>query len=191
MFGKNPWRVPAHLYIRSNHGATYNEVQEAVRKVTAKIVPDFNTDEIDLKFFDEELGKQYEKEEKLISLITLFTILAVVISLMGIIGLLMFETKFRRKEIGLRRVHGASIREILEMFNRKFFYILLISFLIAAPVGYIVMDYYYSTFAYRSPLHWWVFLLAFVMVTIVTVGIVTLCSYKAASENPAETLKNE
>ena len=191
VFGKNPWRVPAHLYIRSNHGATYNEVQEAVRKVTAKIVPDFNTDEIDLKFFDEELGRQYEKEEKLISLITLFTILAVVISLMGIIGLLMFETKFRRKEIGLRRVHGASIREILEMFNRKFFYILLISFLIAAPVGYIVMDYYYSTFAYRSPLHWWVFLLAFVMVAIITVGVVTLCSYKAASENPAETLKNE
>ena len=108
-----------------------------------------------------------------------------------IIGLLMFETKFRRKEIGLRRVHGASIREILEMFNRKFFYILLISFLIAAPVGYIVMDYYYSTFAYRSPLHWWVFLLAFVMVAIITVGVVTLCSYKAASENPAETLKNE
>ena len=110
---------------------------------------------------------------------------------MGIIGLLMFETKFRRKEIGLRRVHGASISEILEMFNRKFFYILLISFLIAAPVGYIIMDYYYSTFAYRSPLHWWVFLLAFVMVAIVTAGVVTLCSYKAASENPAETLKNE
>ena len=191
VFGKNPWRVPAHLYIRSNHGTTYSEVQEVVRKVTAKIVPDFNTDEIDLKFFNEELGRQYEKEEKLISLITLFTILAVVISLMGIIGLLMFETKFRRKEIGLRRVHGASIREILEMFNRKFFYILLISFLIATPVGYIVMDYYYSTFAYRSPLYWWVFLLAFVMVAIVTVGVVTLCSYKAASENPAETLKNE
>ena len=191
VFGKNPWRVPAHLYVRSNHGTTYSEVQEAVRKVTAKIVPDSNTDEIDLKFFNEELGRQYEKEEKLISLITLFTILAVVISLMGIIGLLMFETKFRIKEIGLRRVHGASIREILEMFNRKFFYILLISFLIAAPVGYIVMDYYYSTFAYRSPLYWWVFLLAFVMVAIVTVGVVTLCSYKAASENPAETLKNE
>lgn len=191
VFGKKPWWPVSHLYIRSNPGATYSEVLQAVKEVVADISPNFNTEEINLKFFDEELGTQYRKEQKLISLITLFTILAVIISLMGIIGLLMFETKFRRKEIGLRRVHGASIREILEMFNRKFFYILLISFLIAAPVGYIVMDYYYSTFAYRSPLYWWVFLLAFVMVAIVTVGVVTLCSYKAASENPAETLKNE
>ncbi|MCU6771677.1 acidobacterial duplicated orphan permease [uncultured Bacteroides sp.] len=191
VFGKKPWWPVSHLYIRSNPGATYSEVLQAVKEVVADISPNFNTEEINLKFFDEELGTQYRKEQKLISLITLFTILAVIISLMGIIGLLMFETKFRRKEIGLRRVHGASIREILEMFNRKFFYILLISFLIAAPVGYIVMDYYYSTFAYRTPLHWWVFLLAFVMVAIITVGVVTLCSYKAASENPAETLKNE
>lgn len=191
VFGKKPWWPVSHLYIRSNPGATYSEVLQAVKEVVADISPNFNTEEINLKFFDEELGTQYRKEQKLISLITLFTILAVIISLMGIIGLLMFETKFRKKEIGLRRVHGASIREILEMFNRKFFYILLISFLIAAPVGYIVMDYYYSTFAYRSPLHWWVFLLAFVMVAIITVGVVTLCSYKAASENPAETLKNE
>ena len=191
VFGKKPWWPVSHLYIRSNPGATYSEVLQAVKEVVADISPNFNTEEINLKFFDEELGTQYRKEQKLISLITLFTILAVIISLMGIIGLLMFETKFRRKEIGLRRVHGASIREILEMFNRKLFYILLISFLIAAPVGYIVMDYYYSTFAYRSPLHWWVFLLAFVMVAIITVGVVTLCSYKAASENPAETLKNE
>lgn len=191
VFGKKPWWQPLHLYIRSTPGATYSEVLQAVKEVTADIAPNFNTDEIELKFFDDELGVQYKKEQKLISLITLFTILAVIISLMGIIGLLMFETKFRRKEIGLRRVHGASVREILEMFNRKFFYILLISFLIAAPVGYILMDYYYSTFAYRSPLHWWVFLLAFVMVAIVTVGVVTLCSYKAALENPAETLKNE
>lgn len=191
VFGKKPWWPVSHLYIRSNPGATYSEVLQAVKEVVTDISPNFNTEEINLKFFDEELGTQYRKEQKLISLITLFTILAVIISLMGIIGLLMFETKFRRKEIGLRRVHGASICEILEMFNRKFFYILLISFLIAAPVGYIIMDYYYSTFAYRSPLHWWVFLLAFVMVAIITVGVVTLCSYKAASENPAETLKNE
>ena len=191
VFGKNPWWTPKHLYIRSNPGATYSDVLQAVKEVTQSIVPEFSTEELDLKFFDEELGTQYKKEQKLISLITLFTILAVVISLMGIIGLLMFETKFRRKEIGLRRVHGASINEILELFNRKFFYILLVSFVIAAPVGYAVMDYYYSSFAYRAPLHWWIFVLSFIIVAFVTVAVVTLCSYKAASENPARTLKNE
>lgn len=191
IFGKNPWWQPSHLYIRSNPGATYNDVLNAVKEVVADVTPAYNPEEIELKYFDDELGVQYKKEQKLISLITLFTLLAIIISLIGIIGLLMFETKFRRKEIGLRRVHGASINEILELFNRKFFYILLVSFLIAAPVGYAVMDYYYSTFAYRSPLYWWVFLLAFVIVAAVTAGVVTLCSYRAASENPAETLKNE
>lgn len=191
VFGKNPWWPVSHLYIRSNPEATYGEVLKDLKEVAADISPNFNTEEIDLKFFDEELGTQYRKEQKLVSLITLFTILAIIISIMGIIGLLMFETKFRRKEIGLRRVHGASIGEILELFNRKFFYILLVSFLIAVPVGYTIMDYYYSTFAFRSPLYWWVFLLAFVIVASVTVGVVTLCSYKAASENPADTLKSE
>ena len=191
IFSKKPWWPVSHLYIRSNPGATYTEVLQAVKEVVSDISPNFNTEEINLRFFDEELGTQYRKEQKLISLITLFTILAVIISLMGIMGLLMFETKFRRKEIGLRRVHGASINEILELFNRKFLYILLVSFAVAAPIAYVVMDYYYSTFAYRSPLHWWVFLLALVMVAVITVTVVTLCSYRAASENPAETLRNE
>lgn len=191
VFGKNPWWLPSHLYIRSNPGTTYGEVLNAVKEVVSDITPDFNPEEIELKFFDDELGIQYKKEQKLISLITLFTILAVIISLMGIIGLLMFETKFRRKEIALRRVHGASIREILKMFNLKFFYILITGFIIAVPVGYAIMDYYYSTFAYRSPLYWWVFIMAFAIVAVITVGVVTLSSYKAASENPAETLKNE
>lgn len=86
VFGKKPWWPVSHLYIRSNPGATYSEVLQAVKEVVADISPNFNTEEINLKFFDEELGTQYRKEQKLISLITLFTILAVIISLMGIIS---------------------------------------------------------------------------------------------------------
>lgn len=191
VFGKRPWWPLTHLYIRSNPGATYEDVRKAVEEVVMKLSPDFNSEEIDLKFFKEELGQEYAKEQRLLKLVTLFTALAIIISLIGIVGLLMYETKFRRKEIGLRRVHGASITEILLLFNRKFFYILLVSFLIAVPLSYMVMDYYYSSFAYHLPLYWWVFLIAFLMVAVVTFFIVTLCCYKAASENPSETLKNE
>mgnify|MGYP003452368805 CR=1 FL=1 len=66
---------------------------------------------------------------------------------MGVLGLVIFETQYRRKEIGIRRVNGATVREILLMFNRKFVIIVAICFIIAAPISYFINDYYYSTFA--------------------------------------------
>lgn len=191
VFGKEPWWMLRHLYIRSTPGTTYREVLQAVREVTGEIVQNFDTDAVELQFFDEELGMEYAKEQKLLKIITLFTALAVVISLVGIIGMLMFETRFRRKEIGIRKVYGAKTSEILQMFNRKYLYLLFVSFVIAVPVGYFAMNYYYSTFAYRSSLSWWIFALAFAIVAAVISAIVTLCSYSAALENPVDTLKNE
>ena len=191
IWGKHPFRVPYHLFIRSHPGATYQEVQEAVKEAVATVVPECNLDKITLKFFDDELGLQYQKEQKLIQLITMFSILAIVISLMGIVGLLLFETTYRRKEIGIRRVHGAEISEILQMFNQRFVGLLFICFLIAAPISYFIMDYYYSTFAYRAMLSPWIFMLSFLIVLLITVVVVTLSTYKAASVNPSETLKSE
>ena len=155
------------------------------------MLPEANVENLNFQFFDEELGAQYQKERKLIQLITLFSVLAIVISLMGIIGLLLFETNYRRKEIGIRRVHGAEITEILQMFNKRFFMILLVSFAIAAPISYFVIDYYYSTFAYRASIPVWIFLVAFALVLVVTVAVVTLSTYKTAAENPSESLKSE
>ncbi|MBR6520779.1 MAG: FtsX-like permease family protein, partial [Paludibacteraceae bacterium] len=116
---------------------------------------------------------------------------AIIISLMGVLGLVLFETQYRRKEIGIRRVNGATIGEILLMFNRKFFILVSICFCIAAPISYFITDYYYSTFAYRAPIHWWVFLLAFVAVSLITVIVVTIASFHSASTNPIKSLKTE
>ena len=191
IFGKHTEQTPSHLYIRSKAGATYQEVLQAVKESVVSVVPDYNVEKIEIKFFDEELGAQYKKERKLIQLITLFSILAIVISLMGIIGLLLFETNYRRKEIGIRRVHGAEITEILQMFNMRFFAILLVSFAIASPISYYVIDYYYSTFAYRASIPVWIFLAAFALVLVIMVVVVTLSTYKTAAENPSESLKSE
>ena len=191
IMGKEPWRIQTYLYIRSNAGVTFKEVEKAVKDVVAKIVPDYNMEKVMVRFFDKELGRQYTQEKQLIQLVTLFSLLTIIISLMGIIGLLMFETAFRRKEIGICRVHGAEISEILFMFNRKFVYILLVSFAIAAPIGYYAMDYYYSTFAYRAPMQVWIFAFAFLIVLVITVLVITLCTYRTASVNPSESLKSE
>ncbi|MDD3201694.1 MAG: FtsX-like permease family protein, partial [Bacteroidales bacterium] len=162
-----------------------------VKDVIVEFDPSLNRSKIDIIFFEEELGAQYKKEKQLTTLVTLFTLLSVIISLMGVFGLVMFETQYRRREIGLRRVHGASVGRILAMFNVKFIRIVLICFVIACPVSYFVMDSYLSKFAYRVPLYWWVFALALVVVLLITVAVVTLRSLKAATENPVNSIKTE
>ena len=180
-----------HLYVRSAASVTYSDVVKAIQKTVQKVSPEVNVAELKVKFFDEEMGLLYQKEQKLIQLVTLFSILTIVIALMGIVGLLMFETNYRRKEIGVRRVHGATVAEILLLFNQRYLKILVVSFVIAAPISYALISYYYSNFAYRPPIHWWIFVLAFLAVLFITVFTVTLCCYKAAATNPAESITNE
>ena len=103
----------------------------------------------------------------------------------------MFEAEYRRKEIGIRRVNGASVGDILRMFNAKFIKILLVCFVIAAPLGWLITDHYLQSFAYRMTMHWWVFALAFLAVLLVTVGVVTLRSLFAALSDPVDSIKTE
>lgn len=191
VFGKEAWRMPSHIYMRAKAGASRAEVQQVVRDFVAKFYPTVNVESLNVRTFDEELGKLYEKEENLVKLIALFSLFAILISLVGVVGLLMFETAYRRKEIGIRRVNGARVIEILQMFNLQFLRIAFVSFIVAIPVCYLVMDYYLGTFAYRTALSWWVYALAFLIICLITIAVVTLCSYRAASENPCNSLKNE
>ena len=191
VFGKSPWRMQRYLYIRSNPNMTYNDMLKAVKSVVGEIEPGANLEEVKLNFFDDEIGQQYQKEQKLIQLVSIFTAIAITISIMGIIGILIFETSFRKKEIAIRKVHGATISEILQMFNKKYIIIQLICFVIATPVSYHIMDYYYSTYAYRSQLYWWVFAISLLAVVLVSSIVVTLCCLKATTENPADSIKNE
>ena len=141
--------------------------------------------------FQQAIENQYRKEYSLSKLVNLFTVLAIVISLMGVFGLVMFETEHRRKEIGIRRVHGATVGQILAMFNSRFVRIVLVCFVVAVPVSILIMRRYLEGFAYQVPLHWWVFVLAFLAVLGVTVAVVTLRSLRAATVNPVRSLRSE
>ena len=188
---QNRYYTTPHITVRTIDNADIKAVFDAIRSTTDKILPDYGGQKVKINFFDEELGENYQKEQKLTTTISLFTLLAIIISLMGVLGLVLFETQYRRKEIGIRRVNGATIGEILLMFNRKFFILVLICFCIAAPISYFITDYYYSTFAYRASIHWWVFLLAFVAVSLITAIVVTIASFHSASTNPIKSLKTE
>ena len=191
VFGKKPWRPCMQLFVRTEAGVDVPAVMQRIQTILNELDPDIAAEDYDVQLFDQTLQNQYKKENNLSKLVTLFTVLAIVISLMGVFGLVMFETEHRRKEIGIRRVHGATVGQVLAMFNSRFVKIVLVCFVIAVPVSIVIMRRYLEGFAYQVPLHVWVFALALLAVLAVTIAVVTLRSLRAATMNPVKSLRNE
>ena len=191
IFGKNSWKTLNTLYIRTRPGADIPVLIDWIKTQLHEMDPVVAKDEIDVSFFDSKLDSEYGRERRTSRIILLFTALAIVISLMGVFGLVMFEAEYRRKEIGIRRVNGATVGDILRMFNAKFIRIVLACCAVAVPLGWLITDSYLKGFAYRMPMHWWVFALAIFAVLLVTVTVVTLRSLSTALADPVESVKSE
>ena len=191
VFGSNPWWYPTTAFIRVSAGADYHAVMKHISSVLSEWEYNIAPEEWNIHFFDDNINATYRKEKALSELISIFTLIAIIISLMGVFGLVMFETQYRRREIALRRVNGATVKEILAMFCSRFAKTVLVCFAVAAPVSWIIVDRYLATFAHRCPMYWWVFVLALLAVLSVTVGVVILRSWKASTADPAEALKSE
>ena len=146
---------------------------------------------VDIESIEQQLERQYEHERKLNRLITIFSLISICISLMGVFGLVFFETQYRRREIAVRRVHGAKIAQILQMFVGQYAKMVLVAFLFAVPVSFLIMQRWLEGYAYHIPLYWWVFALALLIVLAVTSTIVLARSWRAAKENPVEALYKE
>ncbi len=188
VFGTAPWQLLQTAYARVD-GGNVRETIDYIRRTVLQMDP--KQADVNIQFLDASIGSLYAKEDRLAGLISIFSALAVLISIIGVFGLVLFETQYRRKEIGLRKVHGASIAEILGLLNRNFVRIVLICFVIAAPVAYYAVKRWLEGFAYQSPVHWWIFAVALLAVGAITVLTVTLQSYRAATENPINSLKTE
>ena len=192
IFGKNRWRDGLHqVYIRTAPGADVQSVIKFVLATVKEMVPYADDELYNIDFFDKELGAQYRQESRLSTLISIFTLVAIIISLMGVFGLVLFDTQHRSREIAVRRVMGGSVGDILKMFNAKYIRIVLASFVIAAPLSWWVIRRYFAGFAYHTPIHWWVFALSLLIVLAITMLIVTLRSWDAATSNPVDSLKND
>ena len=192
VYGKDPWNICNMLFIRTEPGVDVPALKERISKTLVDLDPDWAEGvDIEVTPFSQALEKQYKKENDLSKLVTLFTVLAIVISLMGVFGLVMFETEHRRKEIGIRRVHGATVQQILAMFNSRFVKIVLVCFVIAVPVSIVIMRRYLEGFAYQVPLYIWVFAISLLAVLAITIAVVTLRSLRAATVNPVKSLRSE
>ncbi len=188
VFGKYAWDLPRIAYIRTVAGADITKVKEFIVDTVMELEPNIDPEKINVKFFDNELEMVYQREDKLSTLVTLFSFLSIVISIIGVFGLVLFETQYRRREIGIRRVHGASVGGILRMFNRKYLYIVAACSAVAIPVSYYIIDQWMQQYVYRTPMSWWVYALAVEVILLITVVTVTLRSAKAATENPTESI---
>ena len=123
------------------------------------------------------------------SSVTLFAVLAIVIALMGVFGIVMFETQHRRSEIAVRKVYGATTSQIVKLLNLRYVWIVGGCFVVAAPVAWYITSRWLEQFANRIAQPWWLYIAALAVVLAVTVGLVTLRSWKAATENPADVVK--
>lgn len=176
-----------YIYVKINT-PDYRPIIEYINESAQKIDP-FIINKI--SFVDDILVSMYKEDHKKTQLITLFSLISIAISLIGVFGLVLFETRYRKKEIGIRKVMGATIPEILAMFNRSFLRIVIVCFIIAVPIAYYATTEWLNSFTYKTPLHPWVFCFALLIVVLITSLTVTLQSYKAATENPVDSVKTE
>ena len=180
-----------HLLVRVAKGMDKREAKEKVLKVILKYEHENKPDISDLRYVDDVLEKSYQQERLFTQQILLFSLLAILISIIGVFGLTMFESEYRRKEIGIRKVFGSSTKEILLMFWKRYLYILLGCFVVAAPIGYLLGQHWLEGFAVRTSVSPLLFLVSFLLITLITMLTVTYQSWKNANENPINSIKTE
>jgi putative ABC transport system permease protein len=141
--------------------------------------------------FEQIIDTLYTEEKRLNMLIFLFSFIAVFLSLMGVFGLAVYECQYRRKEIALRKILGSTSREIMILFNKTYIRILTVSFLPAVPVASYSTRLWLENFAYKTPMHYWVYAISFLFILAITSLVVTLQCRHAANSNPVKSLKTE
>ena len=167
-----------------------NDVPGAVESIK-KTWEKYSDEDFNLKFLDASMDKLYKNETNLAKLISMFGLITILIAIMGVYGLVVFNTRYKSKEIAIRKVNGASIKEIILMLNRTVLIQLSIAFVVAVPLSYYIVHRWLQQFAYKIPIYWWIFLVAGLLVFVITVVTVSWQSRKAATANPVDAIKNE
>ncbi|WP_121355029.1 ABC transporter permease [Flavisolibacter nicotianae] len=142
-------------------------------------------------FMDEDFQKNYDGENKLQGMVDSFTIIAILISCLGLFGLATFSAEQRIKEIGIRKVLGASVSSLVGLLSKEFVRLVLIALVIASPIAWFVMNKWLEDFAYRTSIGWWVFATTGVTALVIALITVSFQAVKAALTNPVKNLRTE
>lgn len=181
--GKTNW-----VNIKINPAISISQALPKIEAVFKKIVPSVP---FDYKFVDEEYNAKFKAEERIGKLATFFAILAIFISCLGLFGLASFVAEQRTKEIGIRKVMGATVANLWQLLSKDFVVLILISCLIAAPVAYYFMNEWLQKYTYRTEISWWIFAASAAGALMITLLTVSFQAIKAALMNPVKSLRSE
>ncbi len=143
------------------------------------------------RFLDEAFDQMYRAEQRTGKIALIFSVLAIVIACLGLFGLATFMAEQRTKEIGIRKVLGATVNNVLTLLSKDFLKLVLIAFVVAAPVAWWGMNKWLQDFTYRTQISWWVFLLAGAAALVIALFTVSFQAIKAAITNPVKSLRTE
>ncbi|WP_319500213.1 FtsX-like permease family protein [uncultured Draconibacterium sp.] len=172
-----------HVRINNLHAG-----MEAIKNTWNEYYPN---QEPDYFFIDEKIAQQYKAETILSRILFAFSTIGILISVIGISALALFISQQRTKEIGIRKVNGATVSEILGLLNQSFVKWVLIAFAIATPLSFYAMSKWLENFAYKTNVSWWIFALAGIMALGIALLTVSWHSWRAATRNPVESLRYE
>ncbi|MDR0795850.1 MAG: FtsX-like permease family protein, partial [Tannerella sp.] len=168
-----------------------NNAQQAIAAVE-KVWKQYNPDHaFSYRFLDDTFNRMYQSEIRTNRLFGTFSIIAILISCLGLFGLVVFSAELKTKEIGIRKVLGASVFEIVKLLTREFLILVGIAIIIAFPLAYYWLENMLQEFAYRISLSWWIFAVAGIITIVLTLLTVGWMAIKAATKNPVEAIKTE
>jgi putative ABC transport system permease protein len=170
-------------------GANQTEVISQIEKAWAKMYPE---DPFNFEFVDQVIDRQYKAEERLGKVVTYFSVFALIIACMGLLGMTSYMIQQRRREIGIRKVHGGAVTQIVKMLTLEFVKWVFLAFIISVPLSYFIMKMWLTNnFTYQVGLEWWIFLLSGILVVFISLLTVSIQSYRAANMNPVDSLRYE
>lgn len=172
-------------------GSGSDSWKKGLTKIEAEWKKIYPEEEFDYKFFDESIAAFYEADQKISRLLTWAAGLATLISCLGLLGLVIYTTNQRTKEIGVRKVLGATVMQVVSLLSKDFVKLVFVAFIIAAPIAWWAMQKWLENFQYRTTMSWWIFAAAgglMVLIALVTLSFQTI---RSASANPVKSLRNE
>ncbi|MEO1011374.1 MAG: ABC transporter permease [Bacteroidota bacterium] len=187
-----------YVFDKHGHGSYYNmrlnpkqSANQSIATIERVFTEHFPDVPFQYDFVDEKYGEKFAAEERIGSLAAIFTALAILISCLGLFGLTSFVAEQRTKEIGVRKVLGATVFNVWNMLSKDFLKLVVISCFIAIPISYYIMNGWLQEYPYRVILEWWIFALAVLGAIAITLLTVSFQAIKAANANPVKSLRTE
>jgi len=184
------WRTDDRKFniLIKTRGGNFTQIRKYIEETARRFDPEGT---FEVHFLDEALEQLYNKETRMARFIEFVSLWTILLALTGLLGLIVFISRDKVKEIGIRKVNGASVFEVVRMLNKNVLVWLGIAFIIATPVAYYAMSRWLENFAYKTTLSWWIFAVAGLASLFVALLTVSWQSLRAASRNPVEALKYE